>query len=266
MPENPWQRRATRAGALAAEYPFAAEILNFYVQVAQFQQRFYRDLETAIFPGNTTVSSFSSPSKIPPLVSSFGPFLSLVHKAGPTLLSQIAADLQRQGSDAWSELLNSCWLTLNGSSASPSQLLGNAFLQPYAELLRDRSAVQWKGYTHSLCPFCSRKPVAGVLRQKGEGAARSLLCGFCLAEWEFRRIVCPACGEEDNRKLPVYTAEQFTYLRVECCDTCRTYLKSVDLSKNGLAEPLVDEIASAPLDLWAHEQGYAKLRANLLGM
>jgi formate dehydrogenase maturation protein FdhE len=40
----------------------------------------------------------------------------------------------------------------------------------------------------------------------------------------------------------------------------------VDLTKNGRAEPLVDELASAPLDLWAREHGYAKLQSNLLGM
>jgi FdhE protein len=53
---------------------------------------------------------------------------------------------------------------------------------------------------------------------------------------------------------------------MECCDSCRTYLKTIDLTKNGLADPLVDELAHVPLDLWAQERGYAKLRPNLLGM
>jgi len=126
--------------------------------------------------------------------------------------------------------------------------------------------MNWQGYTHSLCPFCHRKPGIAVLRQQGDGARRSLMCSFCLAEWDFRRIVCPACGEEDNRKLPVYTADQFKYIRVECCDSCRTYLKAINLTRNGLAEPIVDELACVPLDLWARERGYAKLELNLLGM
>jgi FdhE protein len=117
-----------------------------------------------------------------------------------------------------------------------------------------------------LCPFCNRKPALGVLRQQGDGARRSLLCGFCLTEWEFRRVVCPGCGQEDHVKLPVYNAEQFPHIRVECCDTCKTYFKSIDLTKNGLAEPLVDELASVPLNLWAQEHGYTKLHPNLLGM
>jgi FdhE protein len=67
-------------------------------------------------------------------------------------------------------------------------------------------------------------------------------------------------------KLAVYTADQFQYVRVEACDTCRCYIKTVDLSKNGHAVPVVDELASIPLDLWAQQHDYVKLHANLLGI
>ena len=116
------------------------------------------------------------------------------------------------------------------------------------------------------CPFCGEKPVAAVLRPEGDGAKRFLLCSLCFTEWEFRRLLCPNCGEEDKDKLPVYTAEEFPHVRVEACDTCRVYLKAVDLTKNGLAVPEVDELASVALDLWAAEHGYSKLQTNLFGM
>jgi len=93
-----------------------------------------------------------------------------------------------------------------------------------------------------------------------------MVCSFCVAEWEFRRIVCPGCAEENDKKLPVFTATDFDYIRVECCDVCKTYIKTIDLTKNGRAEPLVDELAAAPLDLWAREHGYAKLHSNVMGM
>jgi hypothetical protein len=48
-------------------------------------------------------------------------------------------------------------------------------------------------------------------------------------------------------------------------DTCHTYLKSIDLTKTGLAVAVVDELATIPLDLWAREHGYEKLQINLLG-
>jgi FdhE protein len=55
-------------------------------------------------------------------------------------------------------------------------------------------------------------------------------------------------------------------MRVECCDTCRRYLKSIDLTKDARLVPLVDELAAIPLDLWALEQGYRKIQPNLAGM
>ena len=102
--------------------------------------------------------------------------------------------------------------------------------------------------------------------QQGDGGRRSLTCSFCLAEWPFRRIVCAACGEEDYSKLPVFTAAELPHVRVECCDTCKSYIKTVDLTRNGLAVPLVDEMAAIPLDLWAQERGYQKLQPNLMQM
>ena len=95
---------------------------------------------------------------------------------------------------------------------------------------------------------------AASLRERGDaGGTASMTFG-------------PGCGEEDNGKLPVYTAAEFDYIRVECCDTCKSYIKTVDLTKNGRAEPVVDEIASAPLDLWAQEHGYSKLQLNVVGL
>jgi formate dehydrogenase maturation protein FdhE len=38
----------------------------------------------------------------------------------------------------------------------------------------------------------------------------------------------------------------------------------VDLTRNGLADPVADEIASVPLDLWAQKHGYTKLQMNLM--
>jgi FdhE protein len=116
------------------------------------------------------------------------------------------------------------------------------------------------------CPFCGEKPQVGVLRGEGDGAKRSLICSLCSTEWDFRRLLCPSCGEESPDKLPVYTAEEVPYDRIEACDTCHTYIKAVDLSRNGLAVPVVDEMATPSLNLWAEEHGYTKVQVNLLGM
>ena len=105
-----------------------------------------------------------------------------------------------------------------------------------------------------------------VLREEGHGGKRTLLCSLCLTEWECRRILCPYCGEQEFDALPVYTAEQFAYVRIDACNRCHHYIKTIDLTKNGLAVPSVDDIASVSLDLWAREQGYIRIRENLLAL
>jgi FdhE protein len=277
---TPWQRRIRRAEHLAQQHPFAAEILHFYIHTARFQEGLYHRLERA-----AESSAVEGSAGVPPavewasrplsghqdtgatkiLLASFPEFLSLLEQKAPQPLAQIARELRSSDPNSWLSLFTEVWNCLS-SPTDPQEFLVLAFLQPYAEFVRSRANLQPEGYTSLLCPFCNRKPALGILRQQGDGGRRSLLCGFCLTEWEFRRLICPGCAQEDHAKLPVYTAEEFPYIRVECCDACQTYIKSVDLTRNGLADPLVDELASVPLNLWAQQHGYAKLHPNLLGM
>ena len=262
MSNTPWQRRIARAEFLSRRHPFAAEILGFYVHLARFQEGMRERLRVET---SGSVAAISPDPVQPRLLACFGPFLSIVEQVGPERLAEIARSL-REEEKSWPGLLSSCWSAPDFPQDSPQTLLAAAFLQPYAELLRSRTQGLGAGHFTSFCPFCMRKAGLSVLRQQGDGASRSLLCSFCLEEWNFRRIICAACGEEDSRKLPVYSAAEFEHIRVECCDSCKRYIKSIDLTKDGLAEPIVDELASAPLDLWAQERGYSKIQLNLLGL
>ena len=265
MTISPWQRRIQRAQELAEQHPFAAEILGFYIHVARFQEDLHRQLSVAFARQLSSAPNRElGPAELSVLSARFESFLSLAGEHGPKPLAELTRELRAHGQTFWSELLCSEW---NAHSRSDAQgFLALAFLQPYAELLRSRAALRLDQYTYALCPFCNRRAGFGVLRQMGDGAARSLVCSFCLTEWTFRRIVCPGCGEENNHKLPVFTASDFDYIRVECCDACKTYIKTIDLTRNGHAEPVVDELAASPLDLWACGHGYAKLQGNLLGV
>jgi FdhE protein len=89
---------------------------------------------------------------------------------------------------------------------------------------------------------------------------------LCAHQWNFRRIYCPACGEEREPQMAFYSAPEISHVRVDVCDSCHHYLKTVDLTKYGYAVPVVDELATIPLDLWAVEHGYTKLQTNLLGI
>jgi FdhE protein len=270
--QNEWQRRIARAEELGAQYTFAAEILRFYAAIARFQEKFSEELGRSFEKSKAGAGSVESDSDAfagplqPELTNRFGSFLSVVEQNGPDPLREAARELRDGGDDSHFQMLSVFW---NGTETEPlppgpHDFFARAFLQPYAAVIRSRSNMRWSGPTPYRCPFCKRKPGLGVLRPLGDGGQRSLVCSFCLAEWEFRRIVCPGCGEENHAKLPVYTAEELKHVRVECCDSCRCYIKTVDLTKSGLAEPIVDEIASIPLDLWAQKQGYTKVQCNLL--
>lgn len=256
VPPSPWEAHIERAQSLSRQLPFAAEMLSFYLHVARFQQDCYRGLQAGAQAHN------------PPgaMGAGFVTFLSMIQEHGPARLAETARALGTEGTEKLESRFEEGWSRAGSSSSQPDEFLVRAFLQPYAVFARTKSSGQWNGYSGSLCPFCGSKPVSGVLRPRGDGGQRSLLCSFCLAEWDFRRILCAGCGETDYLKLPVYQASDFEHIRVDCCDTCRQYLKTVDLTKNGLADPVVDEIAAAPLDLWAREQGYSKLELNLVGM
>lgn len=263
MASSPWQRCIQRAQELSAKHDFAGEMLGFYIQLARFQDELHRRLNAQARPAAGAFTRELAEPDLSLLAGRFESFLRMVEAHGPGLSVEVSRDLQSRGARFWSEMLQAAWTT--SREADARGVLVRAFLQPYAELVRSHAARSEYRHTYAICSFCSRKPALGVMRQLGDGGARSLICSFCLAEWEFRRIVCPGCGEEDEKKLPVFTASEFDYIRVECCDSCKTYIKTIDLTKNGRAEPVVDELASAPLDLWARERSFAKLQSNVLG-
>jgi formate dehydrogenase maturation protein FdhE len=211
----------------------------------------------------------ANPANRSETLAQFKKFLTFVARRGPANTSSCATDLVSRDPEELLSLLQNSWTTgsLSPGNDSPGPLLVRAFLQPYAEWARERLTPPSSVHTPLTCPVCRHRPGVAALRPLGDGGKRFLVCSFCGGEWQFRRILCAGCGEEDHRKLPVYlTDATFEYIRLECCDSCNQYLKAIDLTKNGLAEPVVDELAALPLDLWARERGYSKITANLIGL
>ncbi|MGA9544585.1 MAG: formate dehydrogenase accessory protein FdhE [Candidatus Sulfotelmatobacter sp.] len=277
-----WDRRIRRANELASSYPFSAEGLHYYARVAAFQKGIYGEIEKALADSPKISSDRPLRDELDffLLLPKFPGFLSLIQKIAPAPLAEAAATLATKGSGAWQRAIEDFWyghadLTAGGDiaelesnhpgAADSDQVLAWIFLQPYAEYLADHREVEILDGTPSTCPLCGGKPAVAVLRTEGDGAKKSLICMLCAHEWLFRRIYCPACGEEREPQMGFYSAPEIAHVRVDVCDTCHTYLKSIDLTKTGLAVAVVDELATIPLDLWAREHGYQKLQINLLG-
>ncbi|HXZ31716.1 MAG TPA: formate dehydrogenase accessory protein FdhE [Terriglobales bacterium] len=256
-----WEDRIVRARELQDLQPAAAAPLRFYEAVLGFQNTVAHDFKIAAdssIPLRAQIELAFACSKIPAL-------LALAREHGPDALRRHARTLEQAGATRWQSLLAS---VVDGNPSDVGALDGffaRACLQPIAENLQlQLPAIA--NYSQGICPACGGAPQAAVLRPEGEGASRWLLCSFCLREWVFRRIVCPWCGEEDKEKLPRYSAEEYKPISLEGCDTCKRYLKAVDMTLDGHAEPLVDEAAAAVLDLWAVNNGYIKIIPNLIGL
>lgn len=243
--------RIDRALHLASIHLASAPLLNFYAGLARFQKPVSSGLKSK---GETDLHA---------LICYFPPLIQLISRTGTELLTNFAAD-NLKSAESQIDLLTAAWE--GGEALDPAaRFYARVLVQPYAEYLASRRDIQTSG-AGPTCPFCNARPVAGILRGEGEGGKRSLLCSLCSTEWQYRRVLCPGCGEENKDKLPIYTASEFPAARVDACDTCHTYIKSIDLTKDGHAIPIVDEIASVALNIWAEEHDYVKLETNLLGM
>jgi FdhE protein len=239
--------------------------------VAQSQRSIYADIESHLGvarkqrPPNLLRQEFDLYVLLPLLV----PFLALIEGSAPAPLSRSARELRAQGGERWTELLTQFWQTVpvsDGSLDPAEALIAWMYLQPYAEYLADHRETTIVDGTPFTCPLCGGRPIVGVLRSEGDGAKKSLICMLCSHEWNFRRIYCPACGEEREPQMAFYSTTEIAHVRVDVCDSCHHYMKTVDLTKDGHAVPVVDELATIPLNLWAAEHGYAKLQTNLLGI
>jgi FdhE protein len=242
--------RIARATELAKTYPGASALLSFYGELAHFQKQVSNDVRSR---GETDVRA---------LKVHFPALIELIRRAGPEPLAAFGQTLGDPA--AREELLTTHWDGEAGIDPT-ARFFARVLLQPYAEYLASRGDIRVES-TPATCPFCNARPVVAVLRGEGDGGKRSLLCSMCATEWVYRRVICPSCGEENKDRLPIYVAAELDYVRVDACDSCQTYLKSVDLTKNGRAVPVVDEIATVALNIWAEEHGYSKLEPNLLGM
>jgi formate dehydrogenase accessory protein FdhE len=158
------------------------------------------------------------------------------------------------------------------SRSGRTDYLARAVLRPYAETLVAGGVAPepFAGPAPAVagCPCCGG-PAWIAWRRSGSGdeaAQRFLGCGVCGSERELGRIACAACGETAPEKLAVFQTERHPAVRIEACDACQRYVKSIDLTVDGLAVPEIDDLCSLSMDLWATDQGYERLEPSLAGV
>lgn len=110
--------------------------------------------------------------------------------------------------------------------------------------------------TPDRCPQCGFPILCSIALEEGMGRRRSAVCSICSSEWPVPRLGCLRCGEQRASKLPVFSFDAWTHIRVEVCDSCGGYLKSIDMTKDAEALPVPDDVGSSAINIWAFEEGY----------
>jgi formate dehydrogenase maturation protein FdhE len=95
--------------------------------------------------------------------------------------------------------------------------------------------------------------VVPALRRRTD---RLLICGRCAARWHFEQLTCPFCLNADRSRITSFASRDGQY-RIYACDKCERYLKAYDARHASRpVMPVVDSVATLPLDAAAIQKGY----------
>ena len=130
-------------------------------------------------------------------------------------------------------------------------------LRPSLEILAGKygEAIEASTWAEGYCPLCGREPKISQL--KNEEGEKYLFCGQCGIQWRYPRLKCPFCENEDQQTLAFFTVEDEEQYRVDVCNACNRYIKTIDF-RNIRENPNLDveDIATLHLDILANDEGY----------
>jgi FdhE protein len=277
----PWTDRRRRTSELRRRYFFAAELLDLYGALLPVQEHAFEEAISAR-PAPGELGAYVTEMVMPAIID-----VSVV--AGPGKLREAVG--QRLDATLRGDIV-ARWIR-GEDQVMVDRFLALASLSPVLEALGPDYAAVCAGPRDARhCPHCGGPPQLSFVALAGEDLAtgrRHLLCARCNASWGYARMTCAGCGEDSSSRLPIFSEEGttsgergsvvrglptnqgdpssavFTHIRIDACETCRRYLLNIDLASDPKAVPAVDELAALPLDLYARDQGFAKITPNLMG-
>lgn len=112
-------------------------------------------------------------------------------------------------------------------------------------------------WEHGHCPICGSQPLMGRIADAESGRFHS--CSFCGFEYRAPRIGCPFCLAVSHEGSEYYVAEDEPGYELDVCNQCKNYFKIADFRKlDRIWMPLLDDLASLTLDLYARQMGYSR--------
>ncbi|WP_374711971.1 formate dehydrogenase accessory protein FdhE [Symbiobacterium terraclitae] len=176
--------------------------------------------------------------------------------AAPAAEQRALAEALLDGDDV------TAWAARYGVEEDMLLALGGLVLQPFmasfARALRRVAPLHlWR---RTRCPVCGAAP---DLCRIDSDNIRHLHCPRCDTQWEHHRLTCAVCGTDDVKQVSILTLAGLEPWRVEVCDLCGGYIKTLDQRHGGhLAMPRVDlyleDARTLQLDLLAEQEGYRR--------
>ncbi|MGZ4778088.1 MAG: formate dehydrogenase accessory protein FdhE [Thermoanaerobaculia bacterium] len=253
-----FEKRASRAEALARGAEAARDPLMFVAALCRAQAEAARRMEAQQFTGVFVDDATRA-------LQAMRPILHAIANHAPESLADQARSRGGEGEDVAVTRLSVFW---REDLSSAEDYLSRAMLQPYAEVLRARNIAPDRVHQRGRCPFCGGAAMISARRSipDAEAGLRVLVCALCANEWNFNRVICPACFEEHPERLPVYSSDAHPNVRIEACETCHRYVKSIDLTKDARPIPAIDDLVSIAMDLWAIEEGLTRIEPGMAGI
>jgi FdhE protein len=260
--------------------PGYGEILGFYQKVKEAQDKIKASLKIDSIQikkewkkllseeGFSLIRKEDFPLDIESSVKLFGTLCQLGKDANPHMAEQVRKieetisndkiDLRKLFKGGWREekigkvvdelvLDRKVFLFLIQSSIRPSIEAGVEHLR--SEL---NSETWLKGY----CPLCGSLPSLSLLKE--EVGKRYLVCSFCGYQWRTDRILCPFCKSKDQESLHYFYGEGEETHRIDLCDKCHQYIKTIDTRTLIESDPVLEDLTTLHLDLLASQKGYKR--------
>jgi len=257
--------------------PHYGELLDILGEILILREEYRRKMKKVIFPIDEGLMETKITGGLPLIDFSAGTFnltepkqyftalLEIAEKRAPGETKEVLQMIQ-DGSFNFEKMISDSFNSIQDDDLAEDidddvidlvDLFLEESLRPALEKVVEKygKSIAKSGWAEGYCPICGKEPKIGEIRE--EEGRRFLFCTQCGFEWRFMRIKCPFCGNEEQQTLAYFSIEEEERYRVDVCNECKRYIKTVDFRETKEEANLdVEDIATLHLDMLANEEGY----------
>ncbi len=142
------------------------------------------------------------------------------------------------------------------------QVLAQNTLKPFLRKWAGSIHADTSAWNRGQCPMCGATPTLSEI--VGKTAARRLRCGMCGCGWDYPRLCCAFCGNQEHKLLTKISVEgDDDHYFVQACNVCRGFLKMlVHFEPLAVEQLAVEDLATMHLDFAASRLNYARIKVR----